>query len=151
MVRITPYSIMKSVSVVGASFIFYNCARIATLLKEYDKRVENNIYPVLPELAKVDFSSVSQPVSILMLNMYKILFYLILFVVLSSQLLFQEEWELFYVYILQYPLLTESCIKDIEKGLLNPHYLVVFLSNLCSVFSAYYRRIRILTVKLHKF
>ncbi|KAJ8971368.1 hypothetical protein NQ317_016563, partial [Molorchus minor] len=56
-----------------------------------------------------------------------------------------EEWELFYVYILQFPITIKSCIKDIEKGIINPQYLVSFLSSLCSIFSAYYRRVRILT------
>lgn len=48
----------------GASFIFYNCARIATLLKEFEKRVQNKIYPELPDLLLVDFSGLNQPVSL---------------------------------------------------------------------------------------
>lgn len=49
--------------VLGASFIFYNCARIATLLKEFKNRVQKNIYPELPKLTDVDFSNLIQPVS----------------------------------------------------------------------------------------
>ncbi|KAG5898823.1 hypothetical protein JTB14_018783 [Gonioctena quinquepunctata] len=101
----------------GAAFIFYNCARLAALFKEFDKLVSAKKYPDLPEIDIVDFSLLSQ----------------------------QEEWDLFYVYILQYPIVIKNCIKDIEKGLLNPQYLISLLSNLTSVFSVYYRRVRILT------
>ncbi|KAL3274060.1 hypothetical protein HHI36_015479 [Cryptolaemus montrouzieri] len=100
----------------GASFIFYNCARLSTLFKEFDKRVVNQVYPELVPLDNIDFSLLNQP----------------------------EEWELLYVYIMQYPQLIKTCIKDVEKGIANPHYLISFLSNLCSIFSVYYRRIRIL-------
>lgn len=100
----------------GASFIFYNCARLSTLFKEFEKRVNDGIYPQLTSLHNVDFSLLNQP----------------------------EEWELLYVYIMQYPFMIRSCIQDIDKGIVNPHYLVSFLSNMCSVFSVYYRRIRIL-------
>lgn len=47
----------------GASFIFYNCARIATLLKEFEKRVKKKEYPVLPDIGNVDFTTLNQPVS----------------------------------------------------------------------------------------
>lgn len=43
-------------------------------------------------------------------------------------------------------MVVKSCIKDIEKGIFNPQYLISFLSNLSSIFSVYYRRVRILTV-----
>ncbi|XP_018564155.1 DALR anticodon-binding domain-containing protein 3 [Anoplophora glabripennis] len=101
----------------GAAFIFYNCARLSVLLKEFEKRVLKGIYPAHPDVTEVDFSVLNQP----------------------------EEWELFYVYILQFPLVIKGCIKDICKNIFNPQYLVTFLSNLSSLFSAYYRRVRILT------
>ncbi|CAH1114482.1 unnamed protein product [Psylliodes chrysocephalus] len=101
----------------GASFIFYNCARLAALFKEFDKRISTKEYPELPNVENIDFSLLSQ----------------------------SEEWELFYVYILQFPMVVKSCIKDIEKGIFNPQYLISFLSNLSSIFSVYYRRVRILT------
>lgn len=100
----------------GPAFIFYNCARLSVLLKEFDKRVNNNIYPALPELNCINFTLLNQP----------------------------EEWELLYVYILQFPLVIKNCIRSIEKGIFNPQHLITFLSNLSSVFSIYYRRIRIL-------
>ncbi|VEN54608.1 unnamed protein product [Callosobruchus maculatus] len=101
----------------GASFIFYNCARLSTLLREFDRRITQNMYPELPSIEFVDFSLLDQ----------------------------QEEWELLYVYIMQYPMILRDSVKDIEKGIFNPHNLVIFLSNLCSVFSVYYRRVRVLT------
>ncbi|CAH1978035.1 unnamed protein product [Acanthoscelides obtectus] len=101
----------------GASFIFYNCARLATLLREFERRIAQNVYPALPAIDCVDFSLLDQ----------------------------QEEWELLYVCIMQYPMVLKDSVKDIEKGIFGPHNLIIFLSNLCSVFSVYYRRVRILT------
>ncbi|CAG9859013.1 unnamed protein product [Phyllotreta striolata] len=114
-IKISPHDLQSANK--GPSFIFYNCARLAALFKEFNKRVERNEYPDLPKIDNMDFSLLNQP----------------------------EEWELFYVYILQYPTVINSCIKDIEKEIFNPQYLISFLSNLCSVFSVYYRRVRILT------
>ncbi|KAJ8962309.1 hypothetical protein NQ318_018288 [Aromia moschata] len=92
-------------------------ANKAVLFKELHKRISEGIYPSLPDIEDVDFSVLNQP----------------------------EEWELFYVYILQFPITIKHCIRDIEKGTVNPQYLISFLSSLSSVFSAYYRRVRILT------
>ncbi|ERL95759.1 hypothetical protein D910_01170, partial [Dendroctonus ponderosae] len=100
----------------GPAFIFYNCARLSILLKEFDLKVQQGTYPDLPALDQIDFSLLKQP----------------------------EEWELLYVYILQYPHMVQSCIKGVELGNVNPQHLVSFLSNLSSVFSIYYRRVRIL-------
>uniref|UniRef100_A0A1Y1KHR4 DALR anticodon binding domain-containing protein n=2 Tax=Photinus pyralis TaxID=7054 RepID=A0A1Y1KHR4_PHOPY len=50
----------------GASFILYNCARLATLLKEFQRKVELKSYPELPDLDKIDFSVLTQPVMILL-------------------------------------------------------------------------------------
>ncbi|XP_066143132.1 DALR anticodon-binding domain-containing protein 3 [Euwallacea fornicatus] len=101
----------------GPSFIFYNCARLSILLKEFESKVDKGIYQELPKVHKIDFALLKQP----------------------------EEWELLYVYILQFPHVIKSCIKGVEKGNVNPQHLITFLSSLSSVFSVYYRRVRILT------
>ncbi|XP_056648148.1 DALR anticodon-binding domain-containing protein 3 [Diorhabda sublineata] len=114
-IKITPNDLQSANK--GAAFIFYNCARLSALFKEFDKRVSMREYPELPNCKDIDFSLLKQP----------------------------EEWELFYVYIIQFPMVIKSCIKDIEKGIINPQHLIYFLSNLSSTFSIYYRRVRILT------
>lgn len=101
----------------GPSFIFYNCARLAILLKEFQSKVNKAVYPHLPELDTIDLSLLKQP----------------------------EEWELLYAYVLQFPFVIKSCVRGVEKGLVNPQHLISFLSGLSSVFSVYYRRVRILT------
>lgn len=58
----------------------------------------------------------------------------------------QEEWEILYVYLMQYPNMIKSCVADVLEGRLNTHNLCVFLDSLCSTFSVYYRRVRVLTV-----
>ncbi|XP_017784536.1 PREDICTED: DALR anticodon-binding domain-containing protein 3 isoform X2 [Nicrophorus vespilloides] len=100
----------------NASFILYNCARLSTLLKEFEKRVSENVYPPLIDIDEINFSLLEQP----------------------------EEWELLYVYILQFPVLLKNCIKDIDTCKINVHYLVAHLGSMTSVFSGYYRRIKIL-------
>lgn len=101
----------------GPAFIFYNCARLSILLKEFDNKVAKGMYPSLPELEKIDFSILNQP----------------------------EEWELLFVCILQFPYVIKNCVRSVDKGNVNPQHLITFLSNLSSVFSVYYRRVRILT------
>ncbi|XP_063912191.1 DALR anticodon-binding domain-containing protein 3 isoform X1 [Zophobas morio] len=101
----------------GPSFIFYNCARIAALLRQFDDQVANNVYPELPLIDSVDFALLNQA----------------------------EEWEMVYVFILQFPLVVVNCVSDIKLGVVNLHQLVFFLSSLSSVFSVYYRRVKILT------
>lgn len=100
----------------GPAFIFYNCARLSVLLAKFERKVNENIYPSLPPLDRLGFASLNQP----------------------------EEWELLYVYILQFPMVIRNCVRSIEKGVLNPQHLITFLSNMSSVFSIYYRRVRIL-------
>lgn len=101
----------------GPSFIFYNCARLAILLKEFQSKVDNGVYPCLPKFDNIDLSLLKQ----------------------------SEEWELLYAYVLQFPFVIKSCVRGVEKGLVNPQHLISFLSGLSSVFSVYYRRVRILT------
>jgi hypothetical protein len=101
----------------GPSFIFYNCARLSALFKEFDSRVSSKVYSGLPSIDKIDFTLLNQP----------------------------EEWEMIFIYILQFPLVVISCVCDIKLGTINLHNLILFLSNLSSTFSIYYRRVKILT------
>ncbi|XP_066262359.1 DALR anticodon-binding domain-containing protein 3 [Euwallacea similis] len=101
----------------GPSFMFYNCARLSILLNEFESKVNKGIYQQLPKVHEIDFTLLKQP----------------------------EEWELLYIYILQFPHVIKSCIRGVEKGNVNPQHLITFLSSLSSVFSVYYRRVRILT------
>jgi hypothetical protein len=47
----------------GPSFIFYNCARLSALFKEFDSRVSSKVYSGLPSIDKIDFTLLNQPVS----------------------------------------------------------------------------------------
>lgn len=51
-----------------------------------------------------------------------------------------------YVHLFQYPIIVKSCVKYIFDAKINVHNLCTFLDSLCSIFSVYYRRVRILTV-----
>lgn len=54
---------------------------------------------------------------------------------------------MFYVYIVGFPLMLERCISGIDNGQIAIHLLCTFLSNLSALFSVYYHRVKILTVK----
>jgi arginyl-tRNA synthetase len=58
----------------------------------------------------------------------------------------QEEWDLVFSYILSYPSMLQSSVKDVENGKIAPHLVCSFMMAMCSCFSVYYRRVRILTV-----
>lgn len=100
----------------GAAFILYNCARLATLFKEFNKRVSQGIYSKLPEPPDIDFSQLTQP----------------------------EEWELLYIHILQFPCVIRNCMKDVAEGRIYPNCLVAALSSMSLCFSVYYRRVKVL-------
>ncbi|KAI4458715.1 dalrd3 protein [Holotrichia oblita] len=100
----------------GAAFILYNCARLATLFKEFDKKVSQNVYPKLPELHEIDFGLLNE----------------------------MEEWELLYIHILQFPCVIKNCIKDVFIGKIYPNFVISALSGMSLCFSVYYRRVKIL-------
>ncbi|KAF5280623.1 hypothetical protein FQA39_LY05271 [Lamprigera yunnana] len=102
----------------GASFILYNCARLSTLFREFHKRVDSKVYPPLPKFEDVNFTLLTEP----------------------------EEWELLYVFMLQFPLLVQSCIKDIENNNIKIYNLCHTLASMSLTFSGYYQRVRILMV-----
>ncbi|XP_069704822.1 kinesin-like protein KLP2 isoform X2 [Periplaneta americana] len=57
----------------------------------------------------------------------------------------EEEWELIFTYLLSYPNVLHMAVKDVEQGKVAPNLVCSFVMALCSCFSIYYRRIRILT------
>lgn len=101
----------------GASFVLYNVARIATIIRRYNERVLYGGYPSLPSIKSVDFSELHE----------------------------EEEWELVYNFIFGYLQMINDCLKFEPNFHIYPQVLCLFLSRLCQKFSVYYRRIKILT------
>jgi len=58
----------------------------------------------------------------------------------------QEEWDLVFSYILSYQSMIQSSVENVEHGKLAPHLVCSFIMEMCSCFSVYYRRVRILMV-----
>ncbi|KAG6447888.1 hypothetical protein O3G_MSEX005210 [Manduca sexta] len=102
----------------GAAFILYNCARLETIIRTYNERVDEGVYPPLPDLDGCDLTLLTQ----------------------------EDEWNLIFNYILGTPSLLASCLdikgNDCE---FRPHQICGYLCAMVRVFSQYYRRIRILT------
>uniref|UniRef100_A0A1A9VRU1 DALR anticodon binding domain-containing protein n=1 Tax=Glossina austeni TaxID=7395 RepID=A0A1A9VRU1_GLOAU len=103
----------------GASFIFYNSARLESLLRSFDERVANGDYEPLPPLNSVNWELLNE----------------------------EKEWQLVFVYLTGFPDLVERCLDQLERGLCAIHLIIRFLHNMVGVFSIYYRRTRILTEK----
>ncbi|XP_047116480.1 DALR anticodon-binding domain-containing protein 3 isoform X3 [Schistocerca piceifrons] len=99
----------------GATFVLYNYARITSILKQFHEKEEKKLYPTLLTLDEIDFASLKC----------------------------DEEWQLLH-FIIVYPSIVNSLGNDLEKGILKPHVICIFLSAMCKTFSVYYRRIRIL-------
>ncbi|XP_067639988.1 uncharacterized protein [Eurosta solidaginis] len=120
----SPVQIIRSGkgSTKGAAFILYNSARIESLLRRFEEKVENEDYEQLPAVDDVDFNLLDE----------------------------EEEWQLIFSYIFAFPNLIESCLDQIEKGACGLHTIIRFLGDLVSLFSVYYRRVRILTQETRK-
>ncbi|KAJ6639690.1 DALR anticodon-binding domain-containing protein 3 [Pseudolycoriella hygida] len=101
----------------GAAFILYNSARISTILKKYEERVESKYYPETPPLEALCLELLTE----------------------------KEEWSLLFNYIFGYPSIISRTIGEIHKTKFSLHLLCSFLNELATTFSLYYGRIRILT------
>ncbi|CAH2046877.1 unnamed protein product, partial [Iphiclides podalirius] len=102
----------------GAAFVLYNCARLETIIRTYNERVNDGTYPPLPDFEETDFSLLIQ----------------------------EEEWCLIFNYILGLPLLLKSCVEVNEHTFeFRPHLLCGFLSSMVKLISQYYRKTRVLT------
>ncbi|XP_012146990.2 uncharacterized protein LOC100883597 [Megachile rotundata] len=116
-IAINPAPNRNTTNMKGASFILYNTARIAAIIKKYnDKRLKGE-YPNLPHVYDVDFSLLNQ----------------------------QDEWELIHNFIIGYQEMIKECLRYEPGFQTNPQIICIFLSRLCKKFSVYYRTTKILT------
>lgn len=63
-----------------------------------------------------------------------------------SVLVQEEEWQLLFDFLLEYPDVLSKTVASADKGEVSHNILCGFLFRLCHLFSVYYRRCRILTV-----
>jgi len=92
-----------------AVFLLYNCARVVQILYSFDQSVQDGVYTPLP--SKVDWTLLDT----------------------------QEEWELFFVYILPY----KDVLQDAGvNGKL--HRIPIHLIGLSNCLSRYYSRVKVL-------
>ncbi|XP_065363458.1 uncharacterized protein LOC135956798 [Calliphora vicina] len=103
----------------GASFILYNSARLETILRTFQERIDEGDYDPLPPIDSIQWELLNE----------------------------EEEWQLVYAYLAGFPNLIDRCLEQLERGLCSTHLIIHFLHGLVAIFSVYYRRIRILTEK----
>ncbi|XP_057339899.1 DALR anticodon-binding domain-containing protein 3 [Microplitis mediator] len=103
----------------GGTFVLYNLARITKILDKFQHEVNSGKYPELWDIDKVDLH------------------------LLNSE----EEWNLIYNYIYDYPFILTRIVEIEANGhcKIHPQILCSFLLNISQKFSNYYRRYRILT------
>ncbi|XP_076363923.1 DALR anticodon-binding domain-containing protein 3-like isoform X5 [Tachypleus tridentatus] len=104
----------------GGCFVQYNCARLAMLFQHHQKAVNSGHYPPLISVESVDF----------------------------RLLKLEEEWNLFYNYILSYPDLVSDVLENLDpcnvKVNIPLHRICQMLLHLSRDFSTYYSKVRIL-------
>lgn len=98
------------------AFILYNSARMETLMAKFDKKVTEGYYEKLPELGSID----------------------------TNLLQADEEWELLKM-IIAFPDVINRSIGELSLGKASLHLIYKYLASLVSIFSVYYRRVRLLT------
>lgn len=98
------------------AFILYNSARIETLMEKFRQKVEEGYYMNVPGAHEIDTSLLQEV----------------------------EEWKLFKL-LLTFPDVLERAVNELPQGRVNIHFVHKHLSELASVFSVYYRRVRLLT------
>ncbi|XP_033103074.1 DALR anticodon-binding domain-containing protein 3-like isoform X2 [Anneissia japonica] len=103
-------------------FVMYNYARLSTLFKKFEERVNQGFYPSLPNISEVDFNLLRE----------------------------EEEWHLFFQYILPYPDIITEVLEPVFHSVgpriqLQTHKVCGFLVNLSRDLSAYYSRTHVLS------
>ncbi|CAF4849828.1 unnamed protein product [Pieris macdunnoughi] len=102
----------------GVAFILYNCARLETIIRTFNEKVNEGSYPLLPDLDEIQISLLTH----------------------------EDEWCLVFNYILGLPALLKICVEvSNERCEFRPHLICAYLSSMVKVFSQYYRKVRILT------
>ncbi|XP_062600522.1 DALR anticodon-binding domain-containing protein 3-like [Saccostrea cucullata] len=106
----------------AGAFVMYNCARLATLFKHFNKAVDDGVYPPLPSIDSIDFGLLRE----------------------------EDEWSLFFNYIFPYPDLLRSTVADVlpsNDGIyskLGTHKISNFLIGLSRSLSCYYSHVHVL-------
>ncbi|XP_030378104.1 uncharacterized protein LOC115626778 [Scaptodrosophila lebanonensis] len=100
----------------GAPYMLYNSARLETLLRTFNEKVEAGVYDPLPPFDQIDFSALEE----------------------------ELDWQLIYGYLLTFPELIEASLDQLKQGQCAVHLIVRYIFSLTSLFSRYYRHKQIL-------
>lgn len=106
----------------AGSFVMYNCARLSTLFVHFEAGVQNGLYPSLPDIMTIDFSTLRE----------------------------EEEWFLFFQYIFTYKDVIKQTVEQIVlasgeiQTKIHTHKICNFLIQLSHHLSSYYSRTHVL-------
>ena len=103
-----------------ATFVMYNCARLAKLFENFKESVGKGLYPALPLVTEVDFSLLRD----------------------------QSEWDLVLNFVIAFPSVIAEAVPtvtwDRQALSIQTNKVSCFLFNLCHKLSSYYSRVHIL-------
>jgi arginyl-tRNA synthetase len=105
----------------AGSFVLYNFARLANLVRNFEKACNLGTYPSLPDIGLVDFSLLTD----------------------------EEEWSILFRYLLQFPLVVREVTSSVcqSRALccqIKLKKICQFLTQLSHCVSTYYSRVKIL-------
>uniref|UniRef100_A0A8C9TVF7 DALR anticodon binding domain containing 3 n=1 Tax=Scleropages formosus TaxID=113540 RepID=A0A8C9TVF7_SCLFO len=106
----------------GGVFVMYNCARLHTLFSSYEQAVEQGLYPEIPDVSQLDFSSLKE----------------------------EGEWLLLFNYVIPFSELLDQLGQSPERGgggarvSVRAEQICRFLVSLSKDFSSYYNRVHVL-------
>lgn len=116
MLEVRHSSALKLSSDPKKAFILYNSARLETLIEKFHQKQNEGYYGKLPNLEDIDIKLLKE----------------------------EEEWELLKL-ILTFPDVIEKAIHELPQSNISIHNIHKFLNMFVSIFSIYYRRVRLLT------
>ncbi|XP_023691068.2 DALR anticodon-binding domain-containing protein 3 isoform X1 [Paramormyrops kingsleyae] len=106
----------------GGVFVMYNCARLHTLFTSYEHAVKQGLYPEIPNVSHLDFSSLKE----------------------------EGEWLLLFNYLIPFSDLLDQLGQSLEEGRggarvgMKTEQICRFLVSLSKDFSSYYNRVHVL-------
>jgi len=108
-----------------ATFVLYNCARLAKLFQNFEQNVQKGVYPPLPPVKDVDFNLLRD----------------------------EGEWQLTVNFISAFPSVVKEAVPKMtaesQNIIIHTNKICCFLFNLSHTFSSYYGRVHILGESRH--
>lgn len=85
-------------------------------MRTFEAGVQSRKYSPLPELEEIDLALLNE----------------------------DDEWALLFTLIFPFPHMIKRCVSELSKGHFPIHNMIQYIQKLCSIFSVYYHRTKVL-------